>query len=311
VYSKIHKQRGAAIVLAMLVVSLVVAIVANGFWQRWRIINIEESERQQQQAVWLLTGAIDWAKLILLEDYRADKKNNKVSDHLSEAWSVPLEEAKLSTFLAMDKENNASDTFDLPVFLSGEIQDAQAKLNINNVLKGKDKSKALYVGAFKRLFEILELPVDEWETLYSKLKETTAPIEPETDGKNNLLVERVGDLLALGIKNESLDLLKPHITVLPMVTPVNINTAGEAVLYGVGLDLARIKGWLAQRQSEPATSKEVLKTLELQEDIATISTSTFWLTGRIRIEKTTFVQQILLQRSENRVRTISKRIGDY
>ena len=67
-------------------------------WQQWRAVQVEAAERARTQSAWILSGALDWARLILREDAR-----NGGTDHLGEPWAVPLAEARLSTFLAADK----------------------------------------------------------------------------------------------------------------------------------------------------------------------------------------------------------------
>ena len=101
-------QRGAALLLAMLVVTLVATLAAAALWQQWRSAEVEQAERQRMQAGWILTGALDWARLILREDAR-DNQSSGNADHLGEPWATPLEEARLSSFLAADKNNNADD----------------------------------------------------------------------------------------------------------------------------------------------------------------------------------------------------------
>jgi len=68
-------QRGAALLLAMLTVTLVAALAASALWQQWRALEVERAERQRAQAAWILTGALDWARLILREDGRGNQTN--------------------------------------------------------------------------------------------------------------------------------------------------------------------------------------------------------------------------------------------
>jgi len=87
------RQGGAAILTAMLTVVLVATLAASALWQQWRGVEIEAAQRSRVQAAWVLTGALDWARLILREDARKGG-----ADHLAEPWAVPLEQARLSTF---------------------------------------------------------------------------------------------------------------------------------------------------------------------------------------------------------------------
>ncbi|MBV5297826.1 MAG: general secretion pathway protein GspK, partial [Rhodoferax sp.] len=68
-------QRGAALLAAMLTVALVATFAAGALWQQWKSIEVEGAERQRSQARWLLTGALDWARVILREDARAGDAN--------------------------------------------------------------------------------------------------------------------------------------------------------------------------------------------------------------------------------------------
>ena len=66
-----HSSRGAALLAAMLMVSLVAMLAAGAAWQQWRTVEVESTERQHAQAQWLLLGALDWARVILREDARS------------------------------------------------------------------------------------------------------------------------------------------------------------------------------------------------------------------------------------------------
>src|SRR5688572_8051457 len=98
-------QRGAALLLAMMILTFVTTLAAGMVWQQWRAVEVETAERARTQSAWILVGALDWARLILREDARASGGQ----DHLGEPWAVPLAEARLSTFLAADRNNNADD----------------------------------------------------------------------------------------------------------------------------------------------------------------------------------------------------------
>ena len=78
-------QRGAALLLAMLILALVATTAAGMAWHQQRAIEVESAERARAQAAWILNGALDWARLILREDARSGG-----ADHLGEPWAVPL-----------------------------------------------------------------------------------------------------------------------------------------------------------------------------------------------------------------------------
>ena len=112
--SKLKAQRGAALISAMLVVTLVATLASVALWQQWRHVEVESAERHRVQSSWLLNGALDWSRLILREDAMAGMSGSASSgggnsDHLAEPWALPLKEAKLSTFLAQDQQLREGD----------------------------------------------------------------------------------------------------------------------------------------------------------------------------------------------------------
>ena len=68
---KLKAQRGAALISAMLVVTLVATLASVALWQQWRHVEVESAERHRVQSSWLLNGALDWSRLILREDAMA------------------------------------------------------------------------------------------------------------------------------------------------------------------------------------------------------------------------------------------------
>jgi general secretion pathway protein K len=272
-------QSGAALLTAMLTVALVATMAATALWQQWRSVEVEAAERARVQALWVLTGALDWSRLILREDGRSGG-----ADHLGEPWAVPLEEARLSSFLATDKNNTADNADTMPqVFLSGRISDLQARMNVLNLVELGSKASAVpppaanaVVGisagspqasagihatvsepalqAFARLFERLGLPPGELTALAENLRfaldtgagSGAAAMAP-------LLPQRVEQLVWLGLPPRSLALLRPYITLLPERTPVNLNTASAMVLSASIplLDLAQAQRMVSTRLVTP------------------------------------------------------------
>lgn len=239
------RQRGAALLLAMLTVALVATLSAAALWQQWRSAEVEAAERRRLQASWILVGALDWARLILREDGRGNR-NSGASDHLGEPWATPLEEARLSSFLAADKNNSAEEL--MPAFLSGEMIDLQSRLNFRNLVKlnrtgteAKPEISAADVATFTRLFSLLNLPAAELTAATENLLRTTErALNDPKPSDSPLLPQRYAQLRWLGLSERTLAALQPHVTVLPERTPLNLNTASaEALSASVpGLDLA-------------------------------------------------------------------------
>ena len=226
-----HRQTGSAILTAMLTVALVSTLAVSALWQQWRTVEQESAERARMQAHWILNGAVDWASLILREDARLSNV-----DHLSEPWAVPLQEARLSTFLAALPDASSS-TEDVPdVFLSGRIIDLQSRLNVRNLVQnGAIDAPSLL--AFTRLFKLLTLPPVELNTMVQQLllaqqAVNSASTEPGA-GTVPLLPQDLDQLRWLGLGAATIERLRPFATLLPVPTPVNLNTAPAEVLYAV------------------------------------------------------------------------------
>src|SRR3954468_1943041 len=89
-----YRQRGVAVVTALLLTTLAVTIVASLFWQQQVQVRSIENQRLQLQKQWILRGALDWARLILQEDSKYTP-----TDNLTEPWAVPLEEVRLDQYV--------------------------------------------------------------------------------------------------------------------------------------------------------------------------------------------------------------------
>jgi len=159
-------QRGAALLAAMVTVALVAALTSAALWLQWRQIDIESAERGRAQTQWLLTGAFDWTRLILSEDARSAQN----VDHLGEPWAIPVQESKLSTFLSQDHQWREGDP---DVYLSGQITDAQSRLNLGS-LTANDTTNPTATAAWVRLFARLNLPMGELDLLLRRWPQALA-----------------------------------------------------------------------------------------------------------------------------------------
>ena len=304
------RQRGAALLAAMLTVTLVATLAAAALWQQWRSVEVESSERARVQAAWILVGALDWSRLILSEDGRSGGP-----DHLAEPWAVPLQEARLSTFLAAGDgdgvQDNTTDTRD--AFLSGQIVDAQSRLNVMNLVDG-DKVSATALVRFGRLFELLGLPRAQASVLANQMLRATST---SADDSAPLMPYRVDDLVWLGLPAPMVAVLAPYITVLPISTPVNLNTASAEVLYASGAadDLAAAQTLVAARQNTHfKNAKDALKLVSDGSDNPNINdfaiaSRYFEVRGRLRLEQTIVEERSLVQRDGNTVKTLWRERG--
>ncbi len=307
------RQRGAALLAAMLTVTLVATFAAAALWQQWRSVEVETAERARTQSSWVLTGALDWARLILREDARAG-----TIDHLGEPWAVPLQEARLSTFLAADANNNAATDSDAEnVFLSGAIIDQQSFLNVANLVEAGKISEG-DLRAFARLFELLGLPPAELAKMAENLRraEEIATDNPGA-GEAPLPPQRVEQLAWLGLSEATVAALKPYVTVLPVRRPININTAGAEVIYAAvgGISMSQAQRLVAERERDPfrdlGTARRLLALPDAFQPNSQMGTgSTFFeVRGRIRLGDSVLEERSLVRRDGAEVKTVSRERG--
>lgn len=307
-----NRQRGAALLAAMLTVTLVATMAAAAMWQQWRSVEVESAERARVQSAWVLSGALDWARLILREDARTGG-----ADHLAEPWAVPLQEARLSSFLAMDS-NNTDNTRD--AFLSGSITDLQGKLNVTNLIDNNRLSDASVL-AFSRLFDQLGVPPDQLSLLTSGLLSATRAavktVESNTTGDAPLLPQRVDQLTWLGLSAETVEKIKPYVTLLPERTTVNLNTADAEVIQASipGLDRAGAMRFVTTRESSHfATLTEAAKLDPSILDPSvngqlSVTTRYFLVRGRLRLDQAVVEESSVVKRDGLVVSTLWRERG--
>lgn len=286
-----RQERGAALLTAMVIVTLVATLAAAMVWQQWRAVQAEATERARIQSAWILVGALDWSRLILREDARAGGP-----DHLGEPWAVPLAEARLSSFLAVDKDN----TDDAPeAFLSGTITDAQARYNLRNLFQEQeDKVIPAELAILKRLCEAAGVADDVADRLASALAAANLG-----QGDAALMPESVAQLAWLGFDADTRKRLAPFVVLLPTRTPVNINTASSEVIAAAvdGLQRGDAEQLVQVRQRTPFRSLAQAQAtlpqgITLEPNRVSTTTRYFEVRGRLRLDDRVLVEQSLLER---------------
>lgn len=246
------RQRGVALVTALLVVSLA-TVAAVAMATRFQIdLRRTGNLLNGEQAYAYALSAESWASVVLREDLRDSQH-----DSLDEGWSTALPP--------------------IPVeggFVNGRVEDLQGRFNVNNVVKvGGDVNK-LQLEYYKRLLDLLDLEPALAPALLDWLDgniDATFPDGAEDDeylradipyrAGNRPLVDVSELRLVKGYTPEVILALEPHVTVLPVPTPININTATPIVLQALHaeLDESDIEQLIATRDETAFTDlKEFL-----------------------------------------------------
>lgn len=288
--ANVQRQRGAALLIAMALMTLVATLASGMIWQQYRAIQVEAAERSRTQSAWILNGALDWARLILREDARTGGPTA-----LSEPWATPLAEARLSTFLALDKDNNSDTGPD--AFLSGAIADLQSRYNLRNLV---DKGKILEaeLASLQRLCEQAGAPTDTAQRIAAGMLagDTAAADAP-------LAPQRVDQLRWLGIEPAVIERLRPWVDILPVRTTVNLNTAERDVIVAVspGLDTGAAEALVQSRQRKafktvPDAAAVLSRPQLLDPQRVGTQSNYFEVRGKLRLDDRTLEERSVVER---------------
>lgn len=309
-----NRHKGAALIAAMLTVALVATLAAAAQWQQWQLVQVEQAQRTRQQAAWILVGAMDWSRLILREDARSNS-----SDHLSEPWALPLRESRLGTFLGMkDEDTDEADSRLADALLSGQVVDAQSRLNWANIVSGQRLSDP-DMADFTRLFQLLGLPEDELDQAAQNYLDAVGGSALSRQGESLAVPpKRWEDLGRLGLSARTLQRLRPHATLLPERTKLNLNTATAETLQAAieGMDAGRAARMVQLRSQAHFQSladvMQRLPDLKFRIDDARHSVSSFHfeILGQLQIDGLTLREKTLVRRDGLEVRALWRSTWD-
>ncbi|MGV7208190.1 type II secretion system minor pseudopilin GspK [Oxalobacteraceae bacterium A2-2] len=252
------RQRGVAVITALLLTTLAVTIVASLFWQQQVQVRTMENQRLQLQTRWILRGALDWTRLILTQS-GLDLAGLTTA---SGVWATPLAETRLDQYI----ERERTDGEDYNATLSGQIQDAAGRFNLNNLARNRVVQPA-QLAVLQRLLGYVQLDPNLAAVVAQQVANTQVASTPAlppggtstvthtsggavttttgttgtttgatasasgSGGSEPMPLQRVEDLLATtGFTADSIEKLRDLVVLLPEQTPLNVNTAPAEVL---------------------------------------------------------------------------------
>ncbi|MBI3523656.1 MAG: type II secretion system minor pseudopilin GspK [Betaproteobacteria bacterium] len=235
-------QRGAALIMALLVVALATSLASNLIWRQDLWLRQVETRRDLAQARLLALAGIEWARAILAEDARTS-----TIDYAGEPWATVVP--------SMPAEGGE---------IGGGITDEQGKWNLNNLVRNGQVNRD-DLAVLRRLLDQLQLPpalapaLADWldsdaqaqpegaeDAYYLSLKPPYRCANRELSDLDNLLRVR-------GFNSAVIERLRPYASALPGYNPVNVNTASAIVLDAVLADLssAETQQIIADRDRAP------------------------------------------------------------
>ncbi len=306
------RQRGVAVVTALLLTTLAVTIVASLFWQQQVQVRSMENQRLHLQTRWILRGALDWARLILQQDGR-DNRNITRADGV---WATPLADTRLDDYLERERQNN--ETYDATI--SGQIFDAQARYNLGNLADAKGAVDANQLEVFKRLLTLVQLDAGLAQRVADVVVQarTAQRARSNQEGQGGsgsskssgtssanapLELMRVEDLLAVaGVTQQSVERLRDFVIVLEVGVPVNVNTASAEVLASLApnVSLADAQTLIAQRKRAPWGVNNGLTYPASAPSVTFAYRSDYFLVqSQVRLERAALVTWSLIKRSND------------
>jgi general secretion pathway protein K len=302
------EQRGLAAVTAILVVAVAASAAALMLAQQSAMLDQTMLVASRAQADLYARAGLDWARGVLLEDART----RGAVDSLDEPWAQPI--AALPVERAV---------------VSGSIADEQAKFNLNNLVKGSNRSDA-DVNAFRRLLASLGLAPDLADAVVDWI-DTDDDLTSGAGAENayylslkkpyraaNQPMVQVEELYRVrGFDAAAVARLRPYVTALPGEhTTVNVNTASDLVLAALLQDVPKekIAKLVIQRRTQPLKSKQEIAAWAAPAavpDDLDVKSSFFSVYVLVAQDEVELASDALVQRAQNGVAAIIWRRPRY
>lgn len=309
------RQRGVALITALLIVALVTVVaVAMVSRQQLDIRRTGNLLAADQSYLFALAGET-WAKQILLED-----QQKSTIDSLTEDWATPLPS------VPVDRGS-----------VGGRIEDLQGRFNLNNLIDEKGEAQAVQLKALQTILEEAGREQEEIQFSPFMVNRVLDWIDPDPDpaadgaedldylnldvpyrSANRLMVSP-SELAAIsGFSLAEVNALLPLVSTLPEPTPVNINTASQAVLMSLHEDIsAAVAADLIEQREDEAFAKVEDAVKQLKDDYEitldpkriSVGSDYFLLSIDATIGQTELRLYSVLRRKSGQLVTLRRSIG--
>ncbi|MBV4485157.1 type II secretion system minor pseudopilin GspK [Pseudomonas sp. SWRI153] len=309
------KQRGMAIISALLIAA-VVAVIAAGMLTRQSVsTRALEADQQRVQGRWVAQGGLEISRQLLWDARLRDPLTRR-----DQPWAQPL--------LAAD--------------FAGRLEDEQGKFNLRNLVANEriDESQ---VQAFERLCALIGVSAVVTQRIRQRViagyphllnaqigstgtagldsgRATSPDAAQKPQPPKVPMLRTLDDLRSVeGVTDALIVQLTPYVTVIPATTWINGNTATAQVLaaYVPGLSLERAAALIVERDAGrwfinrgDFVNRLRMPQLEMSDVKVGITSDWFRLRGEARRDKRRVSLDALLHRSEDRLpQVIWSRVG--
>lgn len=231
-------ERGVALLLALLILTLLVALILEFDAEARREYREAAAFRDNFKASMLTRAAVQAARAVLQQDFLRDKQTGEKYDGPADLWATPIKNYAIGDGL-----------------LSAQIQDERGKLNLNDLAAdaSDELQKKAKIQRVKRLFELLQINPDLVDALVDWIDPDDNPQPAGAESlyyqsqkpayrAANASLPSLGDLrLVKGFTPEIVDRLSRYVTVYPPEggVPINLNTADPLVIQALDPEITQ------------------------------------------------------------------------
>lgn len=244
------KQHGVALITVLLILAILTALITRMAFSNRVWIRQVENNAEQIRSSQAMRAAQRWITLML-------EKDTTKFDGGTDFWAQPLPPIPLGEGM-----------------LYGNIEDLQARFNLNDLVTENGKSNVIAVERFTRLLQVLNLnpgivqavvdwidPDDIQAGAWGAEDSFYYSLDPPYLCANKPFTNVAELRLVRGVDDDAWHKLEPFVTALPQVTPININTISPELLAAVMVNwgppvnsLGRARSWVWEAQADPASS---------------------------------------------------------
>lgn len=288
-----YQERGVALITVMLILALATILAVSMSSRQQLDIHRSANVFNFEQAYQYVLGGESWAKQILKRDFDDNKIDSLEDDWATVLPPLPIEGGQMS----------------------GQIEDLQARFNLNNLVKDGRPNK-LYIDRFKILLRNIELNEDiavvivDWvdanvETGFSGAEDNEYLNSTPTYRTANQPMDDVSELLLIkGIDFEAYEKLRPFVCVLKSEAEINVNTASAEVLSSIVKDitleeaksLAEDRDKEAYKKVDDFLQHPLLKPKKVKSEGLSVSSQYFQLNSTAQIERISLEYTTILRR---------------
>ena len=298
-------ERGIALLLTLLVLTLLVALILEFDAEARREYRDAATFRDNFKATVLARAAVQAARGVLQQDSLKDKLAGQFFDAPTDVWALPITNYAIGDGL-----------------LTAQIEDERGKLNLNDLAAGGDvTARKPKIQRVKRLFELLQINPDLVDAIVDWVDQDEVPepagaeslyyqtLRPSYRAANAPLQTLLDLRLIKGMTPDIITKLSKVVTVYPQEgeSKVNLNTANPLVLQaldpritqGMAGDIVQARPFKTIQDLDRVSSFEDIGKELRQRSLYDVKSDLFMARMVVKVNEMTRNATVVLQRDQN------------